>query len=128
MLTNTLSPSTATLNPDVVNILMVARDEMLSGAALRASATSASWAIVNSLSGGYFGVWAPAAALAKSKTRTNASFVISLSFPSSNGGRVPCSGQRVCRSAWVLDPGHQLRHFAAIHIFVVLHLTRRRQQ
>jgi hypothetical protein len=72
MHTKPLSPSTATLNPDVVNILMVARDEMLSGAALRASAISASWGIMNSLSGGYFGVWAPAAALAKSETRTNA--------------------------------------------------------
>src|SRR5258708_8393191 len=84
MHTKPLSPSTATLNPDVVNILMVARDETLSGAALRASAISASWGIMNSLSGGYFGVWAPAAALAKSETRTNASFFISLSFPSSN--------------------------------------------
>src|SRR3954470_3246753 len=82
MHTKPLSPSTATLNPDVVNILMVARDETLSGAALRASAISASWGIMNSLSGGYFGVWAPAAALAKSETRTNASFFISLSFPS----------------------------------------------
>jgi hypothetical protein len=77
MHTKSLSPSTATLNPDVVNILMVAREETLSGAALRASAISASWGIMNSLSGGCFGVWAPAATLAKSETRTNASFFIS---------------------------------------------------
>jgi hypothetical protein len=80
MHTKPLSPSTATLNPDVVNILMVARDDTLSGAALRASAISASWSIMNSLSGGYFGVWAPAASLAKRETRTNASFFISYPF------------------------------------------------
>ena len=42
------------MNPEAVNILMVARAEIASGPALRASAISASRGIMNALIGGYF--------------------------------------------------------------------------
>src|SRR5437867_4334256 len=70
MHTNPLSPLAVTLYPEVVSILTVARAETFSGAALLARATSASGAIMYSLSGGYLEPWAnPAAASKFASTR-----------------------------------------------------------
>src|SRR5712691_6673936 len=70
MHTNPLLPWAATLYPEVVSILTVACAEIFSGAALFARATSASGAIMYSLSGGYLGPWAhPAAASKFASTR-----------------------------------------------------------
>src|SRR3989441_6151081 len=65
MHTNPLSPLAATLYPEGVSILTVARAETCSGAALLARATSAFWAIMYSLRGGYLGPWAQTAAASK---------------------------------------------------------------
>src|SRR5260370_5489518 len=56
--TEPLSPCVATVNPDAVSILTVARADTLSGAALLAKAISASGAIKYSVSGGYLEFWA----------------------------------------------------------------------
>ena len=67
--------------------------ETWSGAALRASAISASGSIMYAASGGYFGDWAAAAALATSATSTNASFlsfgVLSIPMVVASGAVIP---------------------------------------
>src|SRR6266404_859400 len=81
--TNPLSPSRATWKPEVVNTLIVARSEMFRGAALPASATSASRGIMYSLRAGYLGLWAQVAEtskLANNKSSTKVDFFISFPF------------------------------------------------
>src|SRR4029453_12816704 len=83
MQTTPLSPSCATTYPVPVSTLIVARSEMAAGAALRASAISASRGIRYSLSGGYFVPSARTVAPARTagnKTSASVDFLMSISF------------------------------------------------
>src|SRR5262249_21562440 len=100
MQTKPFVPSPATLKPSGVRILTVAGPETLSGAALRASAISPSASVGYALNGGDFGLWAPAAALARSGISTNASFVMLASLSISERrprlGRQSGIGRNAC--------------------------------